>query len=603
MVKQLITREQLIKKYIEFFKSKDHKEIPSASLVPSNDPTVLFTTAGMHPLVPYLLGQKHPLGKRLVDVQKCIRTGDIEEVGDSCHHTFFEMMGNWSLGDYFKKEAIEWSFEFATKILKLDKNRIAVSVFLGDKDAEKDEESAKIWESLGIEKKRIAFLPKESNWWEHPSNNTPCGPCTELFYWKLNNVPAPKQFNPKDNNWVEIWNDVLMGFTKIAQNKYEKAKQKNIDNGRGLERVLAIINNLEDNYLTDVWQSVIKEIEKLSKKKYIFTKGDLGFEKMPDCWEKDIHSMRIIADHIKAAVFIIADGVTTSNTERGYVLRRLIRRAIRHGSLLGIKENFTTKLVDSIIKIYPDYSELEKNRNQIITELDKEEKKFRITLETGIKMFEKIASEKKEIDCKSAFLLYQSYGFPIEMTKELAKEKNIKIDEIGFDKECQVHQELSRTASAGTFKSGLADNSEMTTKLHTATHLLNEALREILKDKEIRQKGSNINSERLRFDFNFPRKLTDEEIKQVENWVNDKINKKIKVIRHEMPLEKALKFGAQGEFGAKYPSVVSVYEICDTSKEICTGPHIENTEKLGKFKIIKEESSASGIRRIKAVLE
>jgi alanyl-tRNA synthetase len=586
------TRQELIKEYIKFFKSKGHKEIPSSSLVPANDPTVLFTTAGMHPLVPFLLGQTHPLGKRLVDIQKCIRTGDIEEVGDSFHHTFFEMMGNWSLGDYFKKEAIEWSFEFAKEILKLDKNRIAVSVFEGDKDAEKDIESAHIWGSLGIAKERIAFLPKNSNWWEHPSNNTPCGPCTELFYWKLNNIPAPKKFDPKDSNWVEIWNDVLMGFTKISPNKYEKAKQKNIDNGRGLERVLAIINNLEDNYLSEVFLPIIKQIEKISKKNY---KGNE-------------RSMRIIADHIKASIFIIADGVTPSNTERGYVLRRLIRRAIRYGLLLGIKENFTTKLIDSILEIYPDYTDLQKNRNLIITELDKEENKFRATLESGIREFEKIILNKKELSGKEAFLLYQSYGFPIEMTQELAKEKNIKVNLKEFEEENKKHQELSRTASAGQFKSGLTDNTEATTKLHTATHLLNEALRDVLKDKNIHQRGSNINPERLRFDFNFPRKLTDEELKEIENWVNDKIKSSLEVKREELKLKDALASGAQGEFGAKYPEIVSVYTISDknnkpVSKEICTGPHIENTSELGKFKILKEESSASGIRRIKAILK
>jgi alanyl-tRNA synthetase len=586
----MITRKELISKYIDFFKSKNHKEIPGAPLIPANDPTVLFTTAGMHPLIPYLLGQPHPLGKRLVDIQQCIRTNDIKEVGDSFHHTFFEMMGNWSLGDYFKKEAIEWSFEFATKILNLEKNRIAVSVFEGDKDAPKDEESASIWKSLGIKEERIAFLPKNSNWWEHPSNNTPCGPCTELFYWKLNNVPAPKKFNPENNNWIEIWNDVLMGFTKVAENKYEKAKQKNIDNGRGLERVLAAINKVSDNYLTDVWLSIIKQIEKLSGKKY---NKEIG----------ETRAMRIIADHIKASAFIIADGVIPSNTERGYVLRRLIRRAIRHGLLLGIKENFTSKLLEPIIKIYPDYKEIKEHKNKIELELDKEEEKFRATLEIGIKIFNKIASENKKIDCKDAFLLYQSYGFPLEITKELAKEKNIEIDEKGFEKECQIHQELSRTASAGVFKSGLSDNQEQTTKLHTATHLLNQALREVLNDKEIKQKGSNINSERLRFDFNFPRKLTNEELKKIEDWVNDKIKKKIQVIKKDIPLKEAIKSGAQAEFGAKYPEIVSVYEICDASKEICTGPHVENTKLLGKFKIIKEESSAAGIRRIKAILE
>jgi alanyl-tRNA synthetase len=587
---KIITRKELIEKYLEFFRLNGHKVIPSSSLVPANDPTVLFTTAGMHPLVPFLLGQPHPLGKRLVDIQKCIRTGDIDEVGDSYHHTFFEMMGNWSLGDYFKKEAIEWSFEFAVKILGLDKNRLAVSVFEGDKNASKDEESAKIWESLGISKERIAYLPKDSNWWEHPSNNTPCGPCTEMFYWKLNNVPAPKKFDPKDNNWIEIWNDVLMGFTKIAPEKYEIANQKNIDNGRGLERVLAVLNGLEDNYLSDIFLPIIKEIAKISGKKY-------GKD------NENTRAMRIIADHIKASVFIIADGVTPSNTERGYVLKRLVRRAIRYGHLLGIKENFTTKLVDSILEIYPDYKELKQNRNQIITELDKEEKKFRATLESGIREFEKLSKDKKELSGKNAFLLYQSYGFPIEMTQELATENKIKINLKEFEEENLKHQELSRTASSGQFKSGLADNTEATTKLHTATHLLNAALREILKDNSIKQKGSNINPERLRFDFNFTRKLESSEIKAIEEWINDKIKKKIPVEREEMKLNDALKSGAQAEFGAKYPEIVSVYSIGNISKEICTGPHVNNTSELGKFKILKEESSASGIRRIKAILE
>jgi alanyl-tRNA synthetase len=525
MASSIKNREQLIKKYIEFFKSKGHKEIPGASLVPANDPTVLFTTAGMHPLVPYLLGQSHPLGKRLVDVQKCIRTGDIDEVGNTTHHTFFEMLGNWSLGDYFKKEAIEMSFYFITQELKIPLDRFAVTVFEGDKDAPRDEEAAKIWENLGISKDRIAFLPKADNWWGPAGTTGPCGPDTEMFYWRDNENPAPKKFNPSDKRWVEIWNDVLMQYTKDKEGKYLEAKQKNIDTGMGVERTLAVLNGLNDNYLTSIFKPLISQIEKISKKEY------LGNEK----------SMRIIADHIKAAIFIINDGVVPGNSERGYVLRRLIRKAIRHGLLLGIKENFTAKLVDAVIKIYPDSQELVKNKNQIIAELDKEENRFRATLESGLKIFEKIASENKKIDCKNAFLLYQSYGFPIEMTQELAKEKNIEIDEVGFQKECQIHQELSRTASAGTFKSGLADNSEMTTKLHTATHLLNEALREVLGDKSIHQKGSNINPERLRFDFNFPRKLSEEEIKAVENWVNEKIQNKLEVKREEMKLKDALR--------------------------------------------------------------
>ncbi len=582
-----ITRQELIKKYIEFFKSKDHVEIPSSSLVPENDPTVLFTTAGMHPLVPFLLGQKHPLGKRLVDVQKCIRTGDIDEVGDSYHHTFFEMMGNWSLGDYFKKEAIEWSYGFATEILKLDKKRLAVSVFAGNKDSSKDDESEKIWLDVGIPKEKIAFL--ESNWWEHPSNNTPCGPCTEMFYWKLNNVPVPKVFDPTDNNWVEIWNDVLMGFTKTSPGVYVVAKQKNIDNGRGLERVLAVLNGLEDNYLTDVWQPLLKEIEKISRKKY----------------SENEKSMRIIADHLKASCFIISDGVLPSNTERGYVLRRLIRRAIRHGRNLGLKE-FTRKVCLTVFEIYPDYENLQAKKQEILDEIEKEETKFNLTLEQGIKEFEKLPGEI--IDGKSAFLLYQSYGFPIEMTEELAKEKNISVDIQGFEEELKKHQELSRTSSSGTFKSGLADNSDATKKLHTATHLLNQALRVVLKDDQIKQKGSNINPERLRFDFNFSRKLEQKEIKEIEDWINDKIKQKLEVKREEIKLSEATKQGAQAEFGTKYPVIVSVYTILDkkgevVSKEICTGPHVNNTSELGSFKIQKEESSASGIRRIKAICE
>ncbi len=590
MANLIKTREQLITKYIEFFKSKGHKEIPGASLVPANDPTVLFTTAGMHPLVPYLLGQAHPLGKRLVNVQKCIRTGDIDEVGDDFHLTLFEMLGNWSLGDYFKKEAIEYTLEFLTKELKIPIEKLAVSVFEGDSDAPRDEEAAKIWEKLGIKEERIAFLPKKNNWWQHPSNNTPCGTSTEIFYWIGKGSPKG---NPKshESEWAEIGNDVLMGFTKKSEGKYEVAKQKNIDFGGGCERILTVLNQFVSVYETSIFQPIMEKIEELSKQKNL----------------KKNRSARIIADHIKAAIFIINDGVIPGNSERGYVLRRLIRKAIRHGLLLGIKENFTTKLIDSVIKIYPDSQELSKNKNHITAELDKEENKFRSTLETGLKMFEKIATENKKIDCKIAFLLYQSYGFPIEMTQELAKEKNIEIDEVGFKKECQIHQELSRTASAGTFKSGLADNSEMTMKLHTATHLLNEALREVLNDKGVHQKGSNINPERLRFDFNFPRKLTDEEIKATEEWVNNKIKEKLIVQREEMKLQDALKCGAQGEFGTKYPEIVSVYTIANknkiVSKEICTGPHIENTSQLGKFKILKEESSASGIRRIKATLE
>jgi alanyl-tRNA synthetase len=584
------TRQELIKAYIDFFKSKNHKEVPSASLIPQNDSTVLFTTAGMHPLVPYLLGERHPLGKRIVDVQKCIRTGDIEEVGDSYHHTFFEMLGNWSLGDYFKKEAIEYSFEFLTKVLKLPADKLGITCFLGDENAPKDIESAKVWESLGIPKQRISFRPKADNWWGPAGATGPCGPDTEIYYWKPSSK-APKKFNADDKNWVEIWNDVLMQYVKDEKGKYNLAFQKNVDTGMGVERTLAVLNKLEDNYETTLFLPIIKEIGKISKKKY------------KD--EKNKRAMRIIADHIKAAVFILGDerAIKPSNLGQGYVLRRLIRRAIRYGKLIGIKENFTSKLSKSILPIYPDYPELKKHNRFIETQLNEEEKRFSETLEKGMKEFERISGKAKEISGKEAFLLFQSFGFPIEMTQELAKEKDIKVNLKEYEEEYQRHQELSRTSSAGQFKSGLADSSQQTKKLHTATHLLNEALKEILKDKNIKQKGSNINPERLRFDFNFPRKLEDSEIKAIENWVNKKIVEKIPVKREEMPVKGAFKAGAQGEFGAKYPEIVSVYSIGTISKEICTGPHVKNTSELGKFKIIKEEGIAAGIRRIKAVLE
>ncbi len=723
-----ITRQDLIKKYIEFFKTKSHKEIPNSSLIPANDPTVLFTTAGMHPLVPYLTGQKHPLGKRLVNIQRCIRTGDIEEVGDETHHTFFEMLGNWSLGDYFKKEAIEMTLEFHTKILKIPLERYAVTCFGGDKrvpQIPQDEESKKIWLALGIPKERIAFLEggvfeSQDNWWGPAGNIGPCGPSTEMFFWKNNSKKAPKVFNPKEDNWVEIGNDVLMQYKKdkkvilvdgmyclydekfninkelleitnnfnshcvLAVNKfrgkgealvikhspgqdtnwkafsleekdtkkenpeyfkellkrlgfvaeeviyfdhdeksvksaksiginsvlykdnkqikkfiednlvgYFPASQKNIDFGGGLERTLAVLNSLDDNYLSDVWLPIIEKIEKISHKKYGQHKKE----------------MRIIADHIKAAVFIISDGVSPSNTERGYILRRLIRRAIRYGKLLNIEINFTTQVALPIFEIYQDYKDLQKNRNLILTKLDEEENKFRKTIEKGIRQFEKLAAQKKSISGKDAFLLFQSYGFPIEMTEEMAKEKNIKVNTKEFNDEYKKHQELSRTTSAGKFKSGLADNSEITTRLHTATHLVNEALRRVL-GPEVAQRGSNITPERTRFDFAFPRKLTDEEIKKTESLVNQKISQALEMKREEMPLKKAFDSGAQGEFGHKYPEIVSVYTAIDKtdpkgffSREICTGPHVKNTKEIGHFKIIEQSSVSAGVRRIKAVVE
>ena len=600
--KKIGTRQELIKSYIDFFKKKKHHEIPSASLIPENDPTVLFTTAGMHPLVPYLLGGKHPLGKRIVNVQKCIRTVDIDDVGDEVHHTFFEMLGNWSLGDYFKKEAIEMSFEFLTKILKLDRDELAISCFGGDKSLGigKDEESDKIWLSLGMPKDRIAFLGKDDNFWGPAGKTGPCGPDTEMFYW-IGKDKAPKEFNlnystkaTDGRNWIEIWNNVFIEYNKTQEGKFIPLKQKNVDTGMGVERTLAILNGLNDNYMTEVFLPIIKEIEKISGKKY---KGN----------EK---AMRIIADHIRASVFILGDerGIKPSNVGQGYVLRRLIRRAIRYGRLLGINSNFSVHVAKAVLPIYSDYQELARNHKFIFESLEEEENRFRETLEKGLKKFNELGADKI-ISGKEAFLLFQSYGFPIEMTEELAEENDLKVDLEEYNEEFKRHQDLSRTASAGVFKSGLADDSEAVRKLHTATHLLNEALREIL-GKDVKQKGSNITAERLRFDFNFPRKLTAEEIKKVEDLVNQKIKEGLNVKREEIPLNDALGSGAQGEFGMKYPELVSVYTIEDSkdkkgwfSREICTGPQVSNTKEIGKFRIVKEESVAAGVRRIKGVVE
>ena len=574
----MITRKELIRKYLDFFKEKGHKVIPSASLIPSNDPTVLFTTAGMHPLTPYLLGQRHPLGKRIVSVQKCIRTTDIDSVGDGSHNTFFEMLGNWSLGDYWKKEAIGMSFEFLTKILKVKKDALSVTCFKGDADAEKDEESGDIWKSLGI--RNIKFLGKGDNWWGPAGKTGPCGPDTEMFV-----------------NGFEIWNDVFMQYNKKENGRFEPLKQKNVDTGMGVERTLVILNGLKDIYETDAWKPIIKRIEEISDKGY---KGN----------EK---AMRIIADHIKASVFILADGIMPGNTGQGYVLRRLIRRAVKYGRVnLKLEQKsgfFIDNIAESVFEVYPDYVELQRMKKEVLKMLLEEENKFNKTLVNGIKEFNSLSEGKKTLSGKDAFLLYQSYGFPIELTEELAKERKIRIDIKPFREELAKHQELSRTASSGVFKSGLADNSEKTVRLHTATHLLNEALRRIL-GPEVKQRGSNITSERLRFDFSFSRKLTEKEIKEVEGLVNKKISEKLGVKREEIPLKKAMVSGAQSEFGAKYPDSVSVYTVLDSkeekgwfSKEICTGPHVKNTEEIGKFRIIKEESIAAGIRRIKAVVE
>lgn len=579
---------ELKQKYLDFFKSKQHVVIPSASLIPVNDPSVLFNTAGMQPLVPFLLGQKHPQGKRLVNIQKCLRTVDFDNIGDDTHHTFFQMLGNWSLGDYFKKEAIEMSFEFLTdkKWLALLPKKLAFTVYEGDKTVPRDEESAQLWKNLKVPNERIAYLGKDNFW--SAGETGPCGPSTEIFYWK-GEGEAPKVFDPRDTNWVEIWNNVFMTYNRDAGGKLETLKQKNVDTGMGFERTLAVLSGKKSAYETDLFLSLIKKIEELSKKKYDSGKTN----------------MRIIADHLRAATFLIGDsnGIVPSNVDQGYILRRLIRKAIWLGRLIGINDCFTAQMAEIVVKEYKEsYPELHQNYANILSELEKEEHKFNSTLEQGLKEFEKLAKRGKEISGIEAFLLFQSYGFPLEMTKELATEKGIKVDVAGFQKEFAHHQELSRVGAEKKFKGGLSDASEETTKLHTATHLLNEALRRVV-SKEIHQKGSNITAERLRFDFNFERKLTEEEIKKVGAEVNRVIQLKLVVKREEMPLQQALKSGAQAEFGAKYPEKVSVYSAGDYSKEICMGPHVQNTSKLGKFKIVKEEAVAAGIRRIKAVVE
>ena len=589
-----MTAKELRDKYLSFFVTKDHKILSSASLIPENDPTVLFTTAGMHPLVPYLLGQDHASGNRLVDAQKCIRTGDIDEVGDNTHNTFFEMLGNWSLGDYFKKEAINYSYEFLTSSewLDLDKDRIAVSVFAGDNNAPFDEESYEAWLNLGIKKERIAKLDKKENWWELPGENSPAGPDTEIFYWSKES-PAPAKFDPNDDAWIEIWNNVFMQYQK-KDGSYQKLKQHNVDTGMGLERTLAVLNNLDDIYKTELLWPLIEKIEDLSGFKY----------------EDRLKEMRIIADHVRAATFILGDdkAVAPSNTDQGYVLRKLIRRALRYIKQLSPDVSYSLKeLSEIVVLVYREtYQELERNKDFIFTEIEKEEKKFLSTLVAGAKQIDNI---RDEITGTEAFNIFQTFGYPVEMTKEIAKEKNLKLSD-NFDNEfteaMAKHQELSRTASAGKFKGGLADDSEKTTSLHTAAHLLLAALRKVLGD-HVEQKGSNITSERLRFDFSHPEKLTDEQKREVEDLVNQAISQDLEVNYNEMSLDEARAINAVGVFESKYGERVKVYQVGSDdnyfSREICGGPHVEHTGKLGKFKIKKEESSSAGVRRIKAILE
>ena len=579
----------LKKLFIDFFVSKNHKQIPSAPIVPENDPSVLFNTAGMQPLIPYLLGQTHPYGNRLCDYQKCLRTTDVDEVGDSYHHTFFEMLGNWSLGDYYKNESIEWSYEFLTKVLEIPVDRLAVTVFAGNSNLPFDEESYNKWISLGIKEQKIAKTVDDNFW--IAGETGPCGPDTEIFYFRSEDT-IPEVFDPEDSRWVEIWNNVFMGYEKHSDGTLTELPKKNVDTGMGIERTTAILEGKLDNYESSIWKNIISKIEEITGLKY----------------EENTESMRIIADHIRTAVFISADyaGIKPSNTDQGYILRRLIRRAIRHAKKLGIDINsdWDIQIAKLLLDKYKNYyKELTDNYNTVLETLTNEKVKFNRTLEKGLKEFEKVASKNENIDGQTAFHLFDTFGFPLELTIELAKEKNLSVDEIGYNEKFKVHQELSRAGSENKFKGGLAGNSEIETKYHTATHLLNAALKEVI-GCDVHQRGSNITSERMRFDFNCDHKLSEEEKEKIESLVNKWIKEKLNITVQQMNKEEAIKSGAECMFIEKYPDVVTVYTIGDNvSKELCGGPHVKNTGDLGHFKIIKEEASSAGIRRIKAILE
>ena len=585
---------ELKETYLKFFESKGHIVIPSAPIVPENDPTVLFNTAGMQPLVPYLKGEVHPQGKRLTDVQKCFRTNDLDEVGDKTHHTFFEMLGNWSLGDYFKKESISWSFEFLTKVLEIPVEKLAVTVFKGNDIVEADTESAKIWEEAGIEPKKIKYLGEDDNWWPNMDLLGPCGPDTEIFYWR-SEEPVPEEFDSENENWVEIWNNVFMQYNHKEDGTFEPLKNRNVDTGLGVERVTAVLEGVTDNYKSSIWKNIISKIEEISNHSY----AD----------EKYTKSMRIVADHIRAIVMISGDdaGIKPSNTDQGYILRRLIRRMIRYAKKLDIdiNSNWEQILAEMIINDYSKYySELSRNKLVILDVLKNEKIKFNRTLEKGLREFEKCIANisGNKIDKDTAFKLYDTYGFPIELTEELAKEAKLEVDIEGFNEKFKEHQEKSRQGSTQKFKGGLASTGDMEVKYHTATHLLNAALKKVLGD-HVHQKGSNITQERMRFDFSHDTKMTDEEKKEVEDLVNKYIEMAIPVEKIEMPKEEAVKMGAEAMFMERYADIVTVYKIGDVSIEICGGPHVKNTSELGRFKIKKEESSSAGVRRIKAILE
>lgn len=573
--------------YIDFFVSKGHKQIPSSPVVPENDPSVLFNTAGMQPLIPYLMGEPHPYGTRLCDYQKCIRTNDLDEIGDTTHHTFFEMLGNWSLGDYFKDESITWSFEFLTKVLNIPVEKLAVTVFAGNDLIPFDEVSYNKWLSLGIKKERIAKTALDNFWIAGTSG--PCGPDTEIFYFR-SNEEAPETFDPEDDRWVEIWNNVFMQYYKDENGTVTELPKKNVDTGMGVERITTVLEGVDDNYKSSIWSDVIDLISRIAGLPY----------------EGNEKSMRIIADHIRTAVFISSDpaGIKPSNTDQGYILRRLIRRAIRHAKKLGIdiSSNWEEQIANLIISKYESYySELKENKQVVLDVLKNEKEKFNRTLEKGLREFNKVSN--KDIDGDVAFHLYDTYGFPIELTEELAKDAGISVDIKGFNEKFKAHQELSRTSSAGKFKGGLAGNSEIETKYHTATHLLNAALKQVV-GQDVHQKGSNITDERMRFDFSCDHKLSDEEKQKAEDLVNSWIQEGLDVRVEEMSKEDAIKSGAECMFIEKYPDIVTVYTIGDNvSKELCGGPHVKNTSELGHFKITKEEASSAGVRRIKAILE
>ena len=595
------TANELRDLYLRFFKSKGHALISSASIIPENDPTVLFTTAGMHPLVPYLLGEKHPAGARLTDVQKCIRTGDSDEVGDSSHCTFFEMLGNWSLGDYFKEDAIAYSWEFLTspEWLGLPEERLAVSVFAGDEHAPRDTESAEIWKACGLPEERIFFLPRENNWWGPAGATGPCGPDTEMFII-TDKQPCGPDCSPACDcgRYLEIWNDVFMQYNKTAEGGYEPLAQKNVDTGMGLERTIGVLQGKQSVYETDLFAPLIAFIGTLTGKTY---------GQSPEV----TRAMRIVADHLRTATFILGDerAVTPSNVDQGYVLRRLIRRAVRFGLQLGAPAGFTAQVAEQVVNAYaPIYEELLRNRERIMGELLKEEERFARTVQQGLREFDKVARRlegqgQTQMDGPTAFHLYDTFGFPLEMTVEMAAERGLVVDEAGFQKAFQHHQAVSNAGSEQRFKGGLADHAEETARLHTATHLLNAALKAVLQDEGIHQRGSNITAERLRFDFNFPRKVEADELRQVEAWVNAAIAADVAITCEEMTVDEAREAGAEGVFSSKYGEVVKVYTMGPYSKEICGGPHAARTGELGVFKIQKEQASSAGVRRIRAVLQ